>query len=227
MNKAIVANGIWKSYKTEVEVIEVLKGLDLEVNVGERVIIMGPSGSGKSTLLHLLGTIDIPDKGELYILDLKVNGAEDDELSRFRARHIGFVFQFHHLFSDFTALQNVMIPLILNGFSGKEAEERAYEVLQEVGLEGKEYKRPQELSGGEQQRVAIARALVTQPSLLLLDEPTGNLDSKNALKLMELIEEISREKEITTIMVSHNQSLGPYFDTAYLLDNGRLKRYEP
>ena len=227
MNKAIVANGIWKSYKTEVEVIEVLKGLDLEVNVGERVIIMGPSGSGKSTLLHLLGTIDIPDKGELYILDLKVNGAEDDELSRFRARHIGFVFQFHHLFSDFTALQNVMIPLILNGFSGKEAEERAYEVLQEVGLEGKEYKRPQELSGGEQQRVAIARALVTQPSLLLLDEPTGNLDSKNALKLMELIEEISRENEITTIMVSHNQSLGPYFDTAYLLDNGRLKRYEP
>lgn len=227
MNKAIVANGIWKSYKTEVEVIEVLKGLDLEVNVGERVIIMGPSGSGKSTLLHLLGTIDIPDKGELYILDLKVNGAEDDELSRFRARHIGFVFQFHHLFSDFTALQNVMIPLILNGFSGKEAEERAYEVLQEVGLEGKEYKRPQELSGGEQQRVAIARALATQPSLLLLDEPTGNLDSKNALKLMELIEEISRENEITTIMVSHNQSLGPYFDTAYLLDNGRLKRYEP
>jgi len=227
MNKAIVANGIWKSYKTEVEVIEVLKGLGLEVNVGERVIIMGPSGSGKSTLLHLLGTIDIPDKGELYILDLKVNGAEDDELSRFRARHIGFVFQFHHLFSDFTALQNVMIPLILNGFSGKEAEERAYEVLQEVGLEGKEYKRPQELSGGEQQRVAIARALATQPSLLLLDEPTGNLDSKNALKLMELIEEISREKEITTIMVSHNQNLRPYFDTAYLLDNGRLKRYEP
>ncbi len=227
MNKAIVANGIWKSYKTEVEVIEVLRGLDLEVNVGERVIIMGPSGSGKSTLLHLLGTIDIPDKGELYILDLKVNGAEDDELSRFRARHIGFVFQFHHLFSDFTALQNVMIPLILNRFSGKEAEERAHEVLQEVGLEGKEYKRPQELSGGEQQRVAIARALATQPSLLLLDEPTGNLDSKNALKLMELIEEISREKEITTIMVSHNQSLRPYFDTAYLLDNGRLKRYEP
>ena len=227
MNKAIVANGIWKSYKTEVEVIEVLKGLDLEVNVGERVIIMGPSGSGKSTLLHLLGTVDIPDKGELYILDLKVNGVKDDELSRFRARHIGFVFQFHHLFSDFTALQNVMIPLILNRFSGKEAEERAHEVLKEVGLEGKEYKRPQELSGGEQQRVAIARALVTQPSLLLLDEPTGNLDSKNALKLMELIEEISRENEITTIMVSHNQSLGPYFDTAYLLDNGRLKRYEP
>jgi len=226
MNKAIVANGIWKSYKTEVEVIEVLKGLDLEVNVGERVIIMGPSGSGKSTLLHLLGTVDIPDKGELYILDLKVNGVKDDELSRFRARHIGFVFQFHHLFSDFTALQNVMIPLILNRFSGKEAEERAHEVLKEVGLEGKEYKRPQELSGGEQQRVAIARALVTQPSLLLLDEPTGNLDSKNALKLMELIEEISIEKEITTIMVSHNQSLRHYFDTAYLLDNGRLKRYE-
>jgi len=227
MNKAIVANGIWKSYKTEVEVIEVIKGLDLEVNVGERVIIMGPSGSGKSTLLHLLGTIDIPDKGELYILDLKVNGAKDDELSRFRARHIGFVFQFHHLFSDFTALQNVMIPLILNRFSAREAEERAYEVLKEVGLEGKEYKRPQELSGGEQQRVAIARALATRPSLLLLDEPTGNLDAKNALKLMELIEKVSREKEITTIMVSHNQSLRTYFDTAYLLDNGRLKRYEP
>ncbi|HHF53136.1 MAG TPA: ABC transporter ATP-binding protein [candidate division WOR-3 bacterium] len=227
MNKAIVANGIWKSYKTEVEVIEVIKGLDLEVNVGERVIIMGPSGSGKSTLLHLLGTIDIPDKGELYILDLKVNGAKDDELSRFRARHIGFVFQFHHLFSDFTALQNVMIPLILNRFSAREAEERAYEVLKEVGLEGKEYKRPQELSGGEQQRVAIARALATRPSLLLLDEPTGNLDAKNALKLMELIEKVSREKEITTIMVSHNQSLSTYFDTAYLLDNGRLKRYEP
>ena len=226
MNKAIVANGIWKSYKTEVEVIEVIKGLDLEVNVGERVIIMGPSGSGKSTLLHLLGTIDIPDKGELYILDLKVNGAKDDELSRFRARHIGFVFQFHHLFSDFTALQNVMIPLILNRFSAREAEERAYEVLKEVGLEGKEYKRPQELSGGEQQRVAIARALATRPSLLLLDEPTGNLDAKNALKLMELIEKVSREKEITTIMVSHNQSLSTYFDTAYLLDNGRLKRYE-
>jgi len=227
MNKAIVANGIWKSYKTEVEVIEVIKGLDLEVNVGERLIIMGPSGSGKSTLLHLLGTIDIPDKGELYILDLKVNGAKDDELSRFRARHIGFVFQFHHLFSDFTALQNVMIPLILNRFSAREAEERAYEVLKEVGLEGKEYKRPQELSGGEQQRVAIARALATRPSLLLLDEPTGNLDAKNALKLMELIEKVSREKEITTIMVSHNQSLRTYFDTAYLLDNGRLKRYEP
>lgn len=227
MNKAIVANGIWKSYKTEVEVIEVLKGLDLEVNVGERVIIMGPSGSGKSTLLHLLGTIDIPDKGELYILDLKVNGADDNELSRFRARHIGFVFQFHHLFGDFTALQNVMIPLILNGFSSKEAEERAYQVLKEVDLLGKEYKKPHELSGGEQQRVAIARALATRPSLLLLDEPTGNLDAKNALKLMELIEEVSREKEITTIMVSHNQNLRTYFDTAYLLDNGRLKRYEP
>uniref|UniRef100_A0A7V3KMV3 ABC transporter ATP-binding protein n=1 Tax=candidate division WOR-3 bacterium TaxID=2052148 RepID=A0A7V3KMV3_UNCW3 len=218
----LVLENIHKSYKTPVETIHVLKGTNLKVPKGERFIITGPSGSGKSTLLHIAGLLDMPDEGFIYLNGEKINKKSDPELSKLRAKHIGFVFQFHHLLPDFSILDNVALPLIINGEKPKEARKRALQVLERLNIANIHYKRPSEVSGGEQQRAAIARAIVGNPDLLLLDEPTGNLDKQNTLELMEILKELNEELGITIIMVTHNLNLISYFTRHYALSDGIL-----
>jgi lipoprotein-releasing system ATP-binding protein len=218
----LVLENIHKSYKTPVETIHVLKGTNLKVPKGERLIITGPSGSGKSTLLHIAGLLDMPDEGFIYLNGEKINRKSDPELSKLRAKHIGFVFQFHHLLPDFSILDNVALPLIINGEKPKKARKRALQVLERLNIANTHYKRPSEVSGGEQQRAAIARAIVGNPDLLLLDEPTGNLDKQNTLELMEILKELNEELGITIIMVTHNLNLISYFTRHYALSDGLL-----
>lgn len=218
----LVLENIHKSYKTPVETIHVLKGTNLKVPKGERLIITGPSGSGKSTLLHIAGLLDMPDEGFIYLNGEKINRKSDPELSKLRAKHIGFVFQFHHLLPDFSILDNVALPLIINGEKPKKARKRALQVLERLNIANTHYKRPSEVSGGEQQRAAIARAIVGNPDLLLLDEPTGNLDKQNTLELMEILKELNEELGITIIMVTHNLNLISYFTRHYALSDGIL-----
>jgi ABC-type lipoprotein export system ATPase subunit len=218
----LVLENIHKSYKTPVETIHVLKGTNLKVPKGERLIVTGPSGSGKSTLLHIAGLLDMPDEGFIYLNGEKINKKSDSELSKLRAKHIGFVFQFHHLLPDFSILDNVALPLIINGEKPKEARKRALQILERLNIANIHYKRPSEVSGGEQQRAAIARAIVGNPDLLLLDEPTGNLDKQNTLELMEILKELNEELGITIIMVTHNLNLISYFTKHYALSDGIL-----
>src|SRR6476659_8457457 len=172
----LTARDIHKKYGT----IEVLKGVEISINTGEIVSIVGPSGSGKSTLLHILGTLDKPDKGEVMLHDINVTNLSGKKLADFRNKHIGFVFQFHHLLPEFTALENVCIPGWIAGNKKKETEQKAKEILAALGLKDRLDNKPGQLSGGEQQRVAAARALINNPSVIMADEPTGNLDSANA-----------------------------------------------
>lgn len=218
----LVLENIHKSYKTPVETIRVLKGTNLKVAKGERVVITGPSGSGKSTLLHIAGLLDTPDEGFVYLNGQKIDKKSDSELSELRANHIGFVFQFHHLLPDFSILDNVALPLIIKGEKPKNARKRALEVLEKLNISNIHYKRPSEVSGGEQQRSAIGRAIITNPDLLLLDEPTGNLDRQNTLELMEILKQLNDELGITIIMVTHNLNLTPYFKKRYTLSDGIL-----
>ncbi len=218
----LILENIHKSYKTPVETLHVLKGVNLKVPRGDRVIITGPSGSGKSTLLHIAGLLDAPDKGHISLNGKLINDKSDSELSRLRAEHIGFVFQFHHLLPDFSVLDNVALPLIIRGEIPKSAREKALELLQKFGISDIASKRPSEISGGEQQRVAIARAIVGNPKLLLLDEPTGNLDKNNTIKVMELVTKLNEELRITVVMVSHNLNLISFFKKHYSLSDGIL-----
>ncbi len=218
----LILENIHKSYKTPVETLHVLKGVNLKVSKGERVIITGPSGSGKSTLLHISGLLDLPDSGHIYLNGNPIKDKSDSELSRLRAEHIGFVFQFHHLLPDFSVLDNVALPLIIRGESPKSAREKALNLLEKLGISDITNKRPSEISGGEQQRVAIARAIVGNPDLLLMDEPTGNLDKINTLKVMEVVTKLNEELNITVVMVSHNLNLIPFFNKHYTLSDGIL-----
>src|SRR4051794_21005342 len=178
----LTAKNIFKKYGT----LEVLKGVDLTINKGEIVSIVGSSGAGKSTLLHILGTLDKADKGEIFLQDHRVEGLKANALAKFRNKYIGFVFQFHHLLPEFTALENVCIPGWIAGTNKKAVAERAEELLDSLHLKDRLQNKPQQLSGGEQQRVAIARALINSPKIVFADEPTGNLDSKNARELQYL-----------------------------------------
>jgi lipoprotein-releasing system ATP-binding protein len=207
-------------------VITVFDGVELSVQRGEMVAIIGASGAGKSTLLHLLGALDRPTAGQVLIDGRPLAGMDDDEVSRLRNRTVGFVFQFHHLLREFTALENVMMPLRIAGTPDGEARARALTLLGRVGLSGRVHHRPSELSGGEQQRTAVARALATDPAVLLADEPSGNLDHHNSELLHDLFAQLSRELEIAMVVVTHNRSLAARADRVLQLEDGRLTQID-
>jgi len=218
----IVAAGVVKGYRTAAGYVSVLKGLDLEVPEAELLAITGASGVGKSTLLHVLGTLDRPEEGSIKVGGDEVLGLPETRLRDFRNRTLGFVFQFHHLLPEFTALENVMMPLLIGGMPPRQARSRGEEVLSEVGLAGRMTHRPAELSGGEQQRCAVARALVHDPSVVLADEPSGNLDHANSERLHELFFRLAREYETAVVVVTHNRQLAGRADRILWLEDGRL-----
>lgn len=201
----------------------VLRGINLTVAKGEIIAIVGASGAGKSTLLHILGTLDRPTAGKVYYGETDVFALPDDELARFRNKEIGFVFQFHHLLPEFTALENVAMPALIMGKKLGQVKPRAGELLREIGLEGKEGQKPTKLSGGEQQRVAVARALMNAPRVVLADEPTGNLDTANAQLLHDLLWDLSRKLETTFIVVTHNESLAKKADRVVRIQDGVIQ----
>jgi lipoprotein-releasing system ATP-binding protein len=202
--------------------LEVLRGVDLELPQGEMLAVIGASGVGKSTLLHVIGGLDTLDAGSIRVGDAWIDRMGDDERVAFRNRHVGFVFQFHHLLPEFTALENVSMPLLIGGVPVAEARRRAGELLDRVGLSSRLEHRPGALSGGEQQRVAVARALVSRPSLLLADEPTGNLDEGTARELHALMRTMHQEHALTSIIVTHNSTLAAACDRVVRLEAGRL-----
>jgi lipoprotein-releasing system ATP-binding protein len=222
MNELLRAESLWKSYQAGGQRVDVLQGLDLTVPVGDIVAIIGESGSGKSTLLHLLGGMDRPDKGCVRFSGQDIYASSSTELASFRNREVGFVFQFHHLLPEFTALENIGIPPLIQHQPRELAMKTAYSLLQEVGLEQRAHHRPAQLSGGEQQRVALARALATQPRLLLADEPTGNLDRKTACAIEELLMEIHKRRKLTIILVTHSDRLARCCRRILRLENGVL-----
>lgn len=222
MNSPIVTlRNIRKSYPSGSSIINVLRGIDLEVNRGDFIGITGPSGSGKSTLLSIMGTLEHPDDGEILYGDIALKGLSDEEISELRNRKIGFIFQFYNLLPEFNALENVMLPLILRGTNTSKAQDKARNLLERLGLRDRLHHFPSELSGGERQRIAVARALVTEPDVILADEPTGNLDRDNADLLMELLESLN-ETGFTIVLVTHNEELRKFFKKTYRLLNGKL-----
>jgi len=218
----VVAGGIVKGYRTPAGYVPVLSGLDLAVPAREMLAITGASGVGKSTLLHVLGTLDRPESGRLVLEGDDVLGLDEDRLRRLRNRVLGFVFQFHHLLPEFTALENVMMPALIARRTVGEARRRAEGLLDELGLAARGHHRPGALSGGEQQRVAVARALVQSPRILLADEPTGNLDQETGDRLHGLLRRLNQEKGITVVVVTHNERLAAACDRTLRLESGRL-----
>lgn len=214
----IQAKGIRKSYGS----LEVLKGIDLHISKKEIVSIVGASGAGKSTLLHIIGTLDKADKGQIVIDGTEVSRLNDTDLAAFRNRQIGFVFQFHHLLPEFTAIENVCIPAYIGGIGKKEAIERAEKLLDYLNLTDRKGHKPSELSGGEQQRVAVARALINQPAVVLADEPSGNLDSKSAQELHKLFFRLRDEMQQTFVIVTHNPDLAKMSDRTITLKDGKI-----
>ena len=209
---------IEKSYGT----LQVLKKVSLSIENSKVVTIVGPSGAGKSTLLHIIGTLDKPDNGEVVIDGVNLNSLSDDKLAEFRNRHIGFVYQFHHLLPEFTALENVAMPALIAGKSRKESFDRAKELLDFLKLSDRVGHKPAQLSGGEQQRVSVARALMNNPELILADEPSGNLDTENARKLHDLFFVLRDTFKQTFIIVTHNEELAQLSDRKIVLQDGRV-----
>lgn len=202
--------------------VEVLKGVDIAIQKGEIVSIVGPSGSGKSTLLHILGTLDKADRGEVVMNETIISSLSSKKLANFRNKHIGFVFQFHHLLPEFTALENVCIPGWLAGTRKKEVEERARQLLQMLGLSERVENKPTQLSGGEQQRVAVARALINKPDIVFADEPSGNLDSANAKELHQLFFDLRNQFKQTFLIVTHNEELASLSDRVLHMKDGKI-----
>jgi lipoprotein-releasing system ATP-binding protein len=217
-NAMIRATGITKKYGS----LEVLKGVDVEINKGEVVSIVGASGAGKSTLLHILGTLDRPDRGQISFESNLVTNLNNKQLSQFRNKHIGFIFQFHNLLPEFNALENVCIPAYISRISKSEAEKKGAELLQFLGLGERMHHKPNQLSGGEQQRVAVARALVNSPDIILADEPSGNLDSKTARELHQLFFDLREKMNQTFVIVTHNEELARMADRMLVMKDGRL-----
>ncbi len=213
-----------KAYRSGEQEITPLDGVDLNVERGEMIAIVGPSGTGKSTLLHLLGALDTPTSGEVYFAGNSLWAQTEESRAEYRNRAVGFVWQRHHLLSDFTAAENVAMPLLVQGQGRQAALEAAERWLAEVGLRGRGPQHANQLSGGEQQRVAIARALISQPVLLLADEPTGDLDERNAESVFELMRRLHESHHLTTVLATHNQSLARRADRVFHLEHGRLAR---
>lgn len=212
------ATGITKAYGP----LQVLKGVDLEINNQEVVSIVGASGAGKSTLLHILGLLDSPDSGLVSLNTTDINAFSASEKAKFRNREIGFIFQFHNLLPEFTALENACMPGYIKGDSKTEVESRGKELLRELGLEGREQHKPAQLSGGEQQRVAVARALINMPSIVFADEPSGNLDSKNAQGLHDVFFQLRNKTGQTFVIVTHNTELAQMADRKLIMEDGQL-----
>jgi lipoprotein-releasing system ATP-binding protein len=212
------AENITKKYGS----LEVLKGVDIEIKKGEIVSIVGSSGAGKSTLLHILGTLDRADLGAIWLNNERIDQFSGKKLAAFRNRHIGFVFQFHHLLPEFSALENVSIPAWIAGEKKKEVTAKATQLLTTLGLEDRIHHKPQQLSGGEQQRVAVARALINNPSIVFADEPTGNLDSTHAKELHELFVQLRDDFQQTFLIVTHNEELASMSDRVLHMKDGRI-----
>ena len=218
----IEVSDLGKSFKTPGGEIEVLRGVNFQICAGERVAVVGTSGAGKTTLMHILGGLDRPTSGSVFFKGTNLSVLRGSELDSFRNRTIGFVFQFHQLLPEFTAVENVMMPLLIGGVRRVDAEKKAADILAEVGLEKRLTHKPGALSGGEQQRVAIARALIREPQLLLADEPTGNLDSRISDEIMLLLNQMHKTRGLTMIIVTHNISLANSLDRILRIEDGML-----
>ncbi|UTW66887.1 ABC transporter ATP-binding protein [bacterium SCSIO 12643] len=216
----IEAKNIYKNYDD----LQILKGIDLSINKGEVVSIVGASGAGKTTLLQILGTLDAVDQGSLKIMDTEVSQLKSKALAKFRNKNIGFVFQFHHLLPEFTALENASLPLYIAGYSRSEAAKTATEYLTFMGLEHRLHHKPSELSGGEQQRVAVARSLVNKPAIVFADEPSGNLDSASAQELHQLFFDLRDRFDQTFVIVTHNNELANMADRKLLIQDGKISQ---
>ncbi|ART61828.1 ABC transporter ATP-binding protein [Kushneria marisflavi] len=218
----LACRGLSRIYQEGPQDLTVLDNLELTVAAGERIAVVGSSGSGKTTLLNLLGGLDRPTQGEILIGGHSIKGLSETAIGRFRNQHIGFVYQFHHLLAEFTALENVSMPLIIRGQSRSEAAKKARALLERVGMAPRGEHKPGELSGGERQRVAIARALVTDPSLVLMDEPTGNLDQVTARQILDLMDEVAERSRSAFVVVTHDMAIARHQDRVLRLDKGRL-----
>lgn len=223
MNKLLSVSGLCKSYQTGSSQVEVLKGINLEVAKGTTTALVGASGAGKTTLLHIMGALDRPSSGTVLFNGKNLFKHTDRELADFRSKNIGFVFQFHHLLPEFSAVENTMMPALIARENRRQAEEKAKELLSELGLGHRFEHRPGELSGGEQQRVAIARALVMNPDLLLADEPTGNLDMKTSEAIHQSLLRLQQKNGITMIIVTHNERLAAGMEQVIRLTDGLIK----
>jgi len=222
-NIILSAENIYKRYSSEGENLEVLRGANLNLTTGEMAVLLGDSGTGKSTMLHILGTLDKPESGKVMYKGVDVTTFDTQKLARFRNREVGFVYQFHHLLPEFTALENVMMPGLIDGLDNKTATERAEELLESVGLSHRLKHSPRQLSGGEAQRVAVARALFNKPKVIYADEPTGNLDIKAGDRLMELFEKLNRELDQTFLIATHNQRLSDRATRKYVIKDGVIE----
>lgn len=222
LDNLVSIKGLYKSFNSSKARLDILQGVDFDLKTGETLSVVGPSGIGKSTFLHILGTLDRPDKGKILYRGDDVFLFNDEKLAKFRNEFIGFVFQFHHLLPEFTALENTMMPALIKGNSKKSARDTAEEILVRVGLKDRLAHRVGKLSGGEQQRVALARALVLKPVILLADEPTGNLDKKNSQQVHDLILELNKELNMTLVVVTHNLELASYMSRCVTVVDGLL-----
>ncbi len=211
-----------KNIKKKYGQVEVLKGVDISINNGEIVSIVGSSGAGKSTLLHILGTLDAPDAGEIFLNNVPIHSLKGKKLADFRNHHIGFVFQFHHLLPEFTALENVCIPSWIAGNGKKQTEQQAIQLLETLGLKDRIENKPNQLSGGEQQRVAVARALINKPDIVFADEPTGNLDSVHAKELHELFVQLRNQFKQTFLIVTHNEEMAQMSGRILHMKDGKI-----
>ena len=223
MSAILKAENLFKSYRNNKNVsLEVLKNVSIEIEANKISVIVGASGAGKSTLLHILGALDRPDSGKILYREENIETLSDDRLANFRNRNIGFIFQFHHLLPEFTAIENVAIPQMINGVSLKKATEKSKKHLDAVGLSERGEHKPAELSGGEQQRVAVARALANDPQIIFGDEPTGNLDSANSESIHSLILDLRERFKMTFVIVTHNPSLVKLADKVYEIKDGSI-----